>query len=52
MEDSGTSSIVIGAVICLIGLAVTMSDAGVIAYGAILVGGLQILKGLWTKFID
>jgi hypothetical protein len=47
-EDSNQRviDILLGLVILGIGLAVTFSGAGVIAYGAIIVGAIRIIKGL------
>lgn len=58
MEDDGKRNMMIGGIVCLIGVAVTLgtySSAApggsyLIAWGAILYGGIQFIRGLFEEY--
>jgi hypothetical protein len=48
-KGGNSSSIIIGILILGVGLLITFSGAGVIAYGAIIVGAMRIFSGLFSN---
>lgn len=44
-KKNGPLTLILGLVILIAGIAITMSDAGVIAYGAIIVGAMKTIQG-------
>ena len=45
-KSGSTTDIVLGLIILVIGIAVTASGVGVIAYGAIIFGAIKLIRGL------
>jgi hypothetical protein len=45
-KKGATWNIVLGLIILIVGIAITASGSGVIAYGAILVGAVKLIKGI------
>ncbi len=58
MEDEGMGNIVVGGIVCVVGVVITAStyasaEGGgtyVVAWGGILFGGIQLLKGLGERY--